>query len=250
VAEDGDWPDLSRHSKIALHGDPDLVAGGLLERDVQGADTAWWDSWRELDRAARSLLDEPDLRPPEADLVAAVETQLPADASLFVGSSMPIRAFDSFARGRSETVRAFGNRGASGIDGCVSTIAGLGKCGPTLGVIGDLTLYHDMNGLLAAAGIDATLVVIENGGGAIFGLLPPRRHPRFERLWRTPTQLSCERIAALYKLAHRVVPPGEPLDGIASLPDAGQGLRLVEVRIDAETSWERHRNLWQAAASL
>ncbi len=250
VVPDGDWPDPSRRSRAALHGDPGSVVGELLERSLSGADEAWCDHWRTLDGAARSLLDEPDLRPREADLVDAVETQLPADTSLFVGSSMPIRAFDGFARGRTGNLTAFGNRGASGIDGCVSTIAGLGSCGPTLGVIGDLALYHDMNGLLAGTDVDASLVVIENGGGAIFGLLPPGRHPRFERLWRTPTRLACERIASLYSLPHRLVREDEPLDNVASLPDPGQGLQLVEVRIDAETSWARHRNLWQAAADL
>jgi 2-succinyl-5-enolpyruvyl-6-hydroxy-3-cyclohexene-1-carboxylate synthase len=117
-------------------------------------------------------------------------------------------------------------------------------------VIGDLALYHDMNGLLAAAGTDTRLVVIENGGGAIFGLLPPGQHPRFERLWRTPTRLACERIAGLYSLPYRLVRESEPLEDIASLPDPGQGLQLVEFRIDAETSWTRHRNLWQAAAGI
>jgi 2-succinyl-5-enolpyruvyl-6-hydroxy-3-cyclohexene-1-carboxylate synthase len=250
VVQEGDWPDLSRHSSVAVHGDPGSVVEGLLERSLSSPDEAWCERWRELNGAARALLDEPDLRPPEADLVDAIETQLPADTSLFVGSSMPIRAFDAFARGRTESLTAFGNRGASGIDGCVSTIAGLGRCGPVLGVIGDLALYHDMNGLLATAGTDARLVVIENGGGAIFGLLPPGRHPRFERLWRTPTRLACERIASLYSLPHRLIREHEPLEVIASPPGPGQGPQLVEVRIDAETSWTRHRNLWQAAAGL
>jgi 2-succinyl-5-enolpyruvyl-6-hydroxy-3-cyclohexene-1-carboxylate synthase len=250
VVQAGDWPDLSRHSRIAVHGDPGSVVQGLLERNISEGDEAWCQYWSALDEAARSLLDEPDLRPPEANLVDAIETRLPADTSLFVGSSMPIRAFDAFATGRTERLTAFGNRGASGIDGCVSTVAGLGSCGPTLGVIGDLALYHDMNGLLAAAGTDTRLVVIENGGGAIFGLLPPGQHPRFERLWRTPTRLACERIAGLYSLPYRLVRESEPLEDIASLPDPGQGLQLVEFRIDAETSWTRHRNLWQAAAGI
>ncbi len=250
VVESGDWPDPSRHATVAVHGDPLAVAGDLLERELPPASADWLDAWQQLDRAALDLLDEPDLRPPEADVVRAIESGLPAESSVFVGSSMPIRAFDAFALGRPQPLTAFGNRGASGIDGCVSTVAGLASCRPTVGLIGDLALYHDMNGLLGAAGIDSRLLVIENGGGAIFGLLPQRNHRRFERLWRTPTGLSCRRMADLYGLQHACVEAGESLADLISAPAAGPGLELVEIRIDAEQSWIRHRNLWNAAREL
>lgn len=250
VVPDGDWPDPSRQAALGLHGDPVAVVEAILKRDIAPAGDDWCESWRRLEQEARSLLDDPALKPPEADLVRAIESQTPDGASVFLGNSMPIRAFDAFAAGRKQAMTAFGNRGASGIDGCVSTIAGLGRCHPTLGLIGDLALYHDMNGLLAAAPVSAQLVVVQNGGGAIFGLLPAREHPQFERLWRTPTGLSCDRIAALYGLRHRVIESGDSMEQIGMIPDPGQGLELVEVRIDAEESWERHRKLWRAAAEL
>lgn len=250
VAESGDWPDPSRRARSALHGDSLAVARSLLERDLLPAPADWLDAWQQLDRAALALVDEPGLHPPEADVVRAVESGLASGSSVFVGSSMPVRAFDAFARGRPQALTAVGNRGASGIDGCVSTAAGLASCRPTIGLIGDLALYHDMNGLLGAAAIDSKLLVIENGGGAIFGLLPQRNHRQFERLWRTPTGLSCHRVAALYDLRHVLVEAGEPLAEIISAPPVDRGLELVEIRIDAEQSWARYRNLWNAAADL
>ena len=250
IVESGDWPDPSRHSALAAHGDALSVAEALLQRDLAGADPDWLSTWNDLDRSARALLDDGSLRPAEAGIIRALESALPPDAFLFVGSSMPIRSLDAFARGRDDPLTVFGNRGASGIDGCVSTAAGLAHCRPTLGLIGDLALYHDMNGLLAVGGTDLKLVVIENGGGAIFGLLPQRRHPKFERLWRTPTGLSCTRIASLYDLRHTVVESGESMSHAFALPETGQGPELVEIRVDAEESWARHQDLWSAAHEL
>ncbi len=250
VTSDGDRPDPCRRSSLAIHGDPESVVTALLDRELGMADGDWWARWLELDAAARDLVMDPALRPPEADVIDALEAALAPGTALFVGSSMPIRSMDAFARGRSDPLIALGNRGASGIDGCVSTFAGLANCRPSVGLLGDLALYHDMNGLLAARDIPGKLVVIDNGGGGIFGLLPYRDHADFERLWRTPTGLDCGQIAALYGLAHRMAAPGADLAATLAEPNSAGKMCLVEVPVDAEQSWDRHRALWNAASNL
>jgi len=246
----GDRADPCRRSSLAIHGDPEQVAVALLDRELVAADATWSARWLDLEASARGLADDPRLRPPEADVVDALETAVAPGTAVFVGSSMPIRAMDAFSRGRSDPIAAFGNRGASGIDGCVSTLVGLASCRPGIGLIGDLALYHDMNGLLAARETPGKLVVIDNGGGGIFGLLPYRDHADFERLWRTPTGLDCGKIASLYGLAHRVAKPGSDLATVLAEPDGPGGLCLVEVPVDAEQSWDRYRALWRAASEL
>jgi len=250
VTGPGDRPDPWRRSSLAVHGDPGTVATAILERDLPAAGEDWWQAWMALDAAARNLTEDPGLRPPEADVVRALEAALPSGTALFVGSSMPIRAIDAFARGRSEPLHAFGNRGASGIDGCVSTLAGLASCRASVGLLGDLALYHDMNGLLAARDTPGKLVVIDNRGGGIFGLLPYRDHPEFERLWRTPTGLECRQIAGLYGLQHRQAGTGGELADALSEQDDSGSMWLIEVPVDAELSWARHRALWAAAGDL
>jgi len=250
VTGGGDRPDPCRRSSQAVEADPEAVVTGLLELDLPPAGDEWPARWQERDEAARRLAADPGLRPPEADVVGSLETALAPGTALFLGSSMPIRAMDAFARGRPDALVAFGNRGASGIDGCVSTVAGLASCRPTVGLIGDLTLYHDMNGLLASRATPGKLVVINNGGGGIFGLLPYRDHPDFERLWLTPTNLHCGKIAALYGLVHRVTHPGEELEAALAQPGDCGATWLIEVPVDAEVSWERHRALWKAASDL
>ena len=70
------------------------------------------------------------------------------------------------------------NRGASGIDGIPSTALGwmLGNNRPTLLVLGDLSLMHDWGVLFTlkqhTLSLPFVILVINNFGGGIFGMLP------------------------------------------------------------------------------
>src|SRR5258708_17274957 len=115
---------------------------------------------------------------------------------------MPIRAVESFWPQARPQQRFFGNRGASGIDGLVSTGLGLaaGRNVPTVILLGDLSLYHDMNGLWALRrhGIRATLVVGDNDGGGVFSFLPQAEHQDlFQDLVATPLILDLSQVARL-----------------------------------------------------
>jgi 2-succinyl-5-enolpyruvyl-6-hydroxy-3-cyclohexene-1-carboxylate synthase len=112
--------------------------------------------------------------------------------------------------------------------------------GPTFVLLGDLALYHDMNGLLAWSrlGIEATIVVLNNGGGGIFDFLPIAEHrDGYEELFGTPTALDCSAVAALY---------GIPFTRIGSYDELGTAIAvpgLVEVPLDRSRNVELHREL-------
>jgi 2-succinyl-5-enolpyruvyl-6-hydroxy-3-cyclohexene-1-carboxylate synthase len=165
---------------------------------------------------------------------------------------MPVRDLEAFASPREATLRVVGNRGASGIDGSVSTAFGAAAAGggPAAAVIGDLALYHDMNGLIAARrfGIDLTLVVIDNGGGGIFHLLPIRGFdPPFTSHFVTPHGLDFRHAARLYDLECERLEPGAGLDArLAAAVERG-GARLVLVPCDAAAAHRRRRAVVAAA---
>ena len=83
-----------------------------------------------IDSASRLAADAcPPLAPDQAvsedGVIAELLHRLPANSLLFSGNSLPIRQLDSWCAGRPEPLRILANRGASGIDGNVSTLLGL-----------------------------------------------------------------------------------------------------------------------------
>jgi 2-succinyl-5-enolpyruvyl-6-hydroxy-3-cyclohexene-1-carboxylate synthase len=193
-------------------------------------------------------LDEPRELPAEARVVRELTARLPSGALLFCGNSMAIRELDSWSGVRDLPLRVVANRGVSGIDGHVSTLAGLAAAHPgaTVGLIGDLALYHDMNGLLAARELALTLVVLNNGGGGIFGHLPQAELPGFERHWLTPTGLDLEQVARLYGLGFCRVEGAAAFGPELSAALGRSGPQLIEVMIDRVASLAAHRRHRQA----
>jgi 2-succinyl-5-enolpyruvyl-6-hydroxy-3-cyclohexene-1-carboxylate synthase len=171
---------------------------------------------------------------------------------VFVGSSLPIRAVDAFWPLAVPGLRFLGNRGASGIDGLVSTGLGVAAAGQqAVLLIGDLSLYHDMNGLWALRrhGIEATLVVLDNGGGGIFSFLPPAAHEDvFDELFFTPLGLNLDDVARLYGLDYTNVEALENLDPALDAALRSGRSTLVRVVIDPQESVRAHRACWAAAA--
>jgi 2-succinyl-5-enolpyruvyl-6-hydroxy-3-cyclohexene-1-carboxylate synthase len=207
-----------------------------------GAPARWREQWRALDRAAKQEIaayrDSPAREPLESDIIAAVVAEVAEGTTLFVSNSMPVRDLDTFGGG-GKPLRVYGNRGASGIDGIVSTVAGIAAAGdrpsPVLAVVGDIAFYHDMNGLLSVAKqeLDIVFVVINNDGGGIFHELPIRDHePEFTQYFVAPPGLDFRHAAELYGIPYRRA--DDPADLSAALREvlAGTGPRIFEVRSD------------------
>src|SRR5690606_13710922 len=173
---------------------------------------------------------------------------VPAGATLFASSSMPVRDLDAFASGDERPIRVIANRGANGIDGVMSTALGVaaatGETSPLVLVLGDLAFIHDMNGLIAAKlhELDATIVVINNDGGGIFSFLPQSRDAEhFEQLFGTPHGLTFRSAAEFHGASYQLVSSHSGLRKVvAAGVDAG-GLHIIELRTDRMRNVELHR---------
>ncbi len=266
------WGDHRARADEVVRADPAAVCSALAGRLAgtgAGGASGWTGRWRARERAARRAARRELGRPPddgacEGAVAAAVARALPGGALLFAGSSMPVRDLDAFAAPRDDDVLVVGNRGASGIDGAVSTTLGAAAATgrPAAALLGDLSLHHDMNGLRAAArdGLDVVFVVVHNDGGGIFHFLPVRgREPAFTDYFATPHGLDFAPAAEMYGLGHRRLdaageeggdgtPLGEAVAGaLARALEAG-GPWLLEVRTDREENRRRRTAVVEAAA--
>ena len=216
----------------------------------------WWLKWERVNRQARSVLkacltDNSTLSEPR--VFDELDTVLPPGATVFAGNSMPVRDLDSFFSADSRALRFLANRGASGIDGVVSTALGVSSVSaePCLLVIGDLSLYHDMNGLLAARqhGLRATIVVLHNDGGGIFSFLPQAEAvASFEKLFGTPHGLDFRHAAELYGLDYCEVE--EPPEFRVAVEEsfARPGVSMIVVHTNREANVHLHRRMWQVVS--
>ena len=247
------WQDPSADVDSMLEADARVL---LAQLDVRPASREWTAAWREADRRAGEAIAEvldDDLSEPR--VAAELGAWLPADASLVVASSMPVRDVETFCPAREDAApRVLANRGANGIDGTVSTAFGVAAAsrGPTVLLTGDVSLAYDVSGLLAARRNDLalTIVVLNNDGGGIFNFLAVSREGAdFERHIATPHGLDFSHAAALYGCGHRRVEDPRQLRPAVESAIAGGKTTLIEVRTHRENNVALHRRVWERVAA-
>jgi 2-succinyl-5-enolpyruvyl-6-hydroxy-3-cyclohexene-1-carboxylate synthase len=183
----------------------------------------------------------------EGEVPITLAEVLPEGSTVYVGNSMPVRDFDSFWPGSPQAVTFLGNRGANGIDGVVSSALGAStQQAPLVLVIGDLSFYHDMNGLLAAKlhRLSATIIVVNNQGGAIFSFLPQAQLGRFEELFAVPLGLDYALAVEMYGGRFFRVRTRSALREAVTTSLAAPGLKVIEVISDRGKNYRRHQQLW------
>ena len=238
---------LAQRRSLHLAADPAGLCEGLAADPPSPADGDWLDLWRHAEGRVAELSGTYLAERPwcEAQVIRNLVASLPAGDGLLCANSLPIRQLETWSGTRDEPLRLFGNRGASGIDGQLSTLAGLNAAGvPTTGLLGDLSFLHDLSGLLLADRLDRPCIVLNNGGGRIFDYLPQSGLPNFERLWRTPRPLDLGALARPFGLRHRQVADAaswsEALGEELGRCLAGEPGGLIEVAVDAARSQEVH----------
>ena len=162
---------------------------------------------------------------------------------LVVGSSMPVRDVDWFAQ--STPARVLGNRGASGIDGLVSTTLGAAwqRPGRVVCLAGDLAVLHDSNGFLVDERPSCVLMVVNNDGGGIFNFLPQARYPHFDRLFGTPHGRDFETLATFHQLRYRKLGRASELAATVDTALESGGVWMVEVSTDREANRRLHERI-------
>lgn len=260
ISPDSRWPDPQHAASRLLQADPLEVCQALLAGGGKPVQAGWRDAFAQAEAAAEAVARAPFVacvNAAEASenfegmLIPALLEILPAGHRLFCGNSLAIRDLDAFSGSSDKPLRFFGNRGASGIDGNLSTALGIASDGPCVALVGDLTAQHDLSALAAASGRDIIVVVLNNGGGGIFDYLPVAALPEFERAWLTPQSINL--IAAAQSFGSAGERVSSLAEFTASVERALQrgGATLIEVPIDRQASVARRREYWrQVSAGL
>ena len=239
LTERAQWTDVSGRARRVVpidgaHHEPDDAVARQAARlaarlGLERADAAWTDSWR------RAVADLPEpARSSSADALARAvweASQAPGAPTLLLGSSMTVRRLDRLAQPGAAAPKAVANRGLAGIDGTIATGIGLWMASgePVRAVMGDLTFLHDamsLNRGVREEEADLQVIVVDDGGGAIFSQLEyARTMPagRLERLFTAPQRADIAALAAA--LGARVHVPNdvaalrrllaEPVDGMS-----------------------------------
>jgi len=250
----GGWPDAESTARWVIRADVGLTLTALRDAIAGEMEIAGDERWRkrlqgaiELTRVA--VMDEVcrDDAAGMSELAAvhvAVES-LPDGANLIVGNSLPIRHVDALVPADARSLKVFSQRGANGIDGLVSGAAGVASLSsaPSMLILGDISLLHDIGGLAATRSLSGALIIIalNNGGGRIFEQLPVASRPELAGampLFTTPQECDFSGAAALYGLPfHRVTSAGQLRDTLDEVIPGG-GVHLLEVVVSPGSARE------------
>jgi 2-succinyl-5-enolpyruvyl-6-hydroxy-3-cyclohexene-1-carboxylate synthase len=218
------WSDPAHRLTHLLRAEPAAVCRTLLDAAPAPAAETWLAAFaaREAEATARA----------EPSAIRLLIDELTEDSALFVGNSLAIRQLDADSGSATKTLHIYANRGASGIDGNISTAAGIAACHQrTVALIGDLTCQHDIGGLAQAQGRDLVIVVVNNGGGGIFDHLPQRELPEFVAGWRTPQTIDFKHAALAFGISYARADSNEAFRSALRTALAAGGPQLIELNV-------------------
>ena len=222
---------------------------------VKKESNAYLNSWQRLEVAGKAQLSTAIEEPScfEGRTIRELQQHIPDNSQLLVANSMTIRDFDYFwFSGESDAV-LYGNRGVNGIDGTVSTALGLAtNHQPTYLVTGDLSLFHDLNGLAVAKthNLNLTIILHNNDGGGIFEYLPQKGTKYFDYLFSTSQGLDYSGAAKLYGCGYTKISSPDELVPVLAKVSEESGVHIIEIPTDREYSRQLHRKYTNVSVDM
>lgn len=200
--------------------------------------------WKEIEQRVKGTLlaytnaEDKSVFRSEAELVTKLVLQLSSDVVLHAGNSLSIRYINLFY-GLSKYPTVTCNRGTSGIDGCVSTAVGAALASPEtqhICVVGDVSFLYDSNALwLNQFPSNLKIVVLNNQGGSIFGMIPgPANQPSYSTFFHTTHVFRMDGIAANFNMPYTLGKSGEFSENELKDFLTRKGAGLLEFLSDSE----------------
>lgn len=212
----------------------------------------WYKECAQLSKEAEKIVESKCVGFGEAQLAHRIGKYLPENGQLFVGNSLIVRLIDALGQ-LPAGYPVYSNRGASGIDGLISTAAGVqlatGK--PTLSIVGDLSALYDVNSLALLRQVTAPFVqiIVNNNGGQIFSLLPTPQAER-TRFYQMPQDADFAHAAGMFSL--RYCAPQSQDDLEAALAEAWKApaATVIELKVNETEGAQMLRSLLNEVSRL
>ncbi len=231
------------------------LAATLPPLEITPSPTAYLQQWCDSERQTREKIDTtlssiPDLIEPKVAWL--ISQHLPPETPLFIANSMPVRDMEYFWKPGNRHIHPFVNRGANGIDGTLSTALGIAhRHQSSVMLTGDLALLHDTNGFLIRQYFQGhlTIILINNNGGGIFGMLPIAKFdPPFTEFFATPQNINFARLCAGYDIEHQRIESWQQLQTLLN-PLPSSGIRVLEVKSDRHLDVQWRQDQFQQFAA-
>tara|TARA_Y100000588_G_C13543224_1_gene622914 strand:- start:8 stop:541 length:534 start_codon:yes stop_codon:yes gene_type:complete len=158
-----------------------------------------------------------------------------------IGNSSPIRDLDKFTSNSSADINIFSNRGASGIDGLISSSIGMSinNQNNNFLIIGDVSFFHDVSSLINQNNMNPnlTIFILNNGGGHIFDRLEGIKNEKdYKNYWLTPVDLDIKTLAASFRCEYSKIDFSSIKNIKSIIQDLSDynGIKLVEIIISSK----------------
>jgi len=180
----------------------------------------------------------------EASLAHHIERLLPNNGTLFLGNSLFVRLVDALTK-LPEGYPIHTNRGASGIDGLLATVAGIGigSNQPVVALVGDTSALYDLNSLALFKKLTqpTILFIINNNGGAIFDMLPVDAEVK-DKFYRMPHHTEFSQVASMFDLKYARPYTWADLSSVLKQAYSRREATIIEIKVapnDGSTIYKR-----------
>lgn len=240
------WIDgsLTSHKQISLN-------APLHIPEVSGsAGTGWLKKWKQTEKEFRAFREEylhPSSPITDGYVFSKITENQPKKSFTMLSNSFPVRDMSLF--GEFDGKEIYVNRGAAGIDGIISSAIGLSVSTDKPGVlmIGDIAFLHDTNGLLLAKEVHKPLVIVllNNGGGTIFRMLPVHTiKNKYSKYFETPQNTKIAALCRAHNIDHTLVSRPEQIIPTFDKLIERNGVHVMECITGADESMTQRQSLW------
>lgn len=250
----GPTPDAHR----IIRCDPNAFCKEVTGSSPVSTDPQWLESWKEAEAIAQQAIDESlagdELSEPS--IARCLVEYAPEHSNLFASTSMPVRDIEWYGKPRTN-IHVHANRGLSGLEGLISTAAGIASSFPersNLMMVGDLGFLYDINSLWAlddTSNCRLTIVVVDNNGGGIFSLFSQLRglgNDVFERVVATPHDMDLISVAQGFGVTVEEVKTRDELKNAVEESARSNGIHVVYVRTERPASLELRNRIHELVA--